>query len=149
MIRQRSFGAAIALVAVLALLVLFLQGGAFAQDGDSSTWGNGQPGQVMRGPGANASNMDMSGYGQMHTGAAGQQAHRQMGHAETSHPMMSMNGMGSHRHMGSMMVTGAMVHNMTAAGAMHQEDMAGADQCPYASEHVDECVSQHQAAEQD
>lgn len=123
MIRQRSFGAAIALVAALALLALFLPGGAFAQGGDASTAGSGQSGQVI-GHDSSDLHMNSTGAGTMHMNG--------MGHG-TQIRHVGAQGMGNGAHVGNMM------GGMTDMSAMHQNHMSGTGECPQDGEHATEC----------
>ena len=145
MIRNRSFSIAAILVAGLVLAVLFVPGGAFAQDGSTSDSSNGQSGAAAIG------SMIMQGWNhdQMHANAG------QMGQS-----MMGTGHMGNHANMGNTM-TGSMatmhagmmgrgMGNIMGTDAEHQQHMAGpmagADECPMAgdntAEHPAECPHQ-------
>ena len=146
MIRNRSFSIAAILVAGLVLAVLFVPGGAFAQDGNTGGGTNGQSGAAAIG------SMIMQGWNhdQMHANG-GQQGAGQMGQS-----MMGTGHMANHANMatmhagmmgsgmGSMMGRGT--GNMMGTDAEHQQHMANMDECPLSedntAEHPAECPYQ-------
>jgi hypothetical protein len=130
MTRNSSFVVTLAVVAALALLILFQPGGAFAQAGNSNAGGNGQAGQVM---GSNQT-MDGSHHDQMHADGAGQHGSGSLGHHGTGHGMMSMAGRGNHTHTGGMMGSG-----MMGTGAMQHGQMTGMDECPLSGADGEAC----------
>jgi len=152
MTRNRFFSIAAILVAGVVLAVLFLPGGAFAQDGGTGGGSNGQSGAAAIG------NMMMQGWDhdQMHADAgrhsAGQMGQSMMG---TGH-MANHNNMGNHANMGSTMtgsmatmhavVMGSGMGSMMGTDAEHQQRMAGTDECPLSgdntAEHPAECPYQ-------
>lgn len=154
MIRNRFFSIAATFAAGLVLAVLFVPGGAFAQDGSTGGASNGQSGAAAIG------SMIMQGWNhdQMHANSgqhgAGQMGHSMMGpshmanHANMAGTMtgtmapMHAGMMGSG--MGNMM--GNMMGSMMGRDAEHQQHMTGMDECPLASEnpteHAAECPYQ-------
>jgi hypothetical protein len=154
MIRNRFFSIAAILVAGLVLAVLFVPGGAFAQDGSTGSGSNGQSGAAAVG------SMIMQGWNhdQMHANAsqhgAGQMGRSMMGTghmADHANMAGTMNGTMATMHAGMMgtgmgNMSGGMMGGMMGTDAEHQQHMTGTDACPLAgdntAEHAAECPYQ-------
>jgi hypothetical protein len=147
MVSNRFFSTALILVVGLFLAVLFLPGGAFAQDTDTGSGSNGQTG-----PAAGSS---VTVYGwhhdQMHANAG------QSGAGQVGYPMMSTGHMSNHANMPNMMtgtmtamhagmmgsgMMGSGMGHMMGADGEHRQHMAGTGECPLA----DEDAAEHAAA---